>query len=414
MSCPGERNDLGSINIAASLTSHEITAPTIFVLHSAMVYSSLLHRFGDPVERVVGDALRGDVSRLLGRPGLGFPGSQPVTLCRKHLSVLESTEYMVYEKTDGVRSLLYVTADVELSKPVCYLIGRKNDYYQLKRGEDISAALNVFALQDFWQKGTLLDGEAAVLRETEGQRPQYVFVAFDCLAVAGRATLGLPHAARRVAMKPLFASLLPLADHRSGLQVCLKRALPAYRTRTVLHAIIPTLRHGNDGLVFVSRHASYSSGTDHSMFKWKPPGETTIDFKLGRQFRLPGKDHNKFSLLVHLGAGRYQHFAELKLSPSESNAILALGTLAYNSVLECFLDAAGCWRPKMNQDGNLCFRHDKKHGNHISVVGELLESMADSITEEELIRLSDKTWENLKLRVAESVMGPCAAAGIVV
>ena len=81
----------------------------------------------------------------------------------------------------------------------------------------------------------------------------------------------------------------------------------AYGIDAVFKVHLPRLRHGNDGLIFTSAEAPYTSGTDYKMLvlsflfssrlrfadadtvrcdrlKWKPPSENSIDFLLQLKF----------------------------------------------------------------------------------------------------------------------------------
>lgn len=76
-----------------------------------------LLNFGEPVEDLEFlEELRYRLwNDLLQRPTntIQFPGSQPVSFSKMHLDVLETEDYYVCEKSDGVRYLLYYTSPFE-------------------------------------------------------------------------------------------------------------------------------------------------------------------------------------------------------------------------------------------------------------------------------------------------------------
>lgn len=404
--------------------------------NSIMFPSATLQKVGDKPGYAMTRTLREDAAQLLGRRSPQFPGSQPVTLCRKHFTTLMSRDYLVYEKTDGVRCLLYLAARSTAGPGGdtiydLYLIDRKNEYYRVKDGMiTLPAAMRTSNLRH----DSLLDGELVLQRRSaDGDDLSYAYVVFDCLAVDGQAVIGDSHEIRRRLLKTFMADVLQTdgeaeeayyCPERASeeLQLQLKRPLPAHRAKVMLRRIIPQLRHGNDGLVFVRRHGRYVIGTDDSTFKWKPPGENTVDFRLqvchssddpnasSGQLAPQDRRHGpyRFQLQTHLGEGMYQNYADLHLGPEDIDAMYAAvgAATAGQAVLECFLDTCGRWRPKLEAGGSPRFRNDKMHGNHVSVLGEILQSIQDGVTEEALLSLTRPmraSWKSRRLSQAQFV-----------
>jgi mRNA guanylyltransferase len=132
------------------------------------------------------EGLRYDVAQLLGRENTRFPGAQPVSFAKKHLSELQHQEYFMCEKTDGVRCLLYLTyIDTGNGfEPSTILIDRKNNYY------DVQPPLrfpyyNAMDQPEAFLYGTLLDGELVHDRVTGQQQPRLIYYVFDCMAIDG-------------------------------------------------------------------------------------------------------------------------------------------------------------------------------------------------------------------------------------
>ncbi|KAJ1554998.1 Dcp1p-Dcp2p decapping enzyme complex alpha subunit [Cladochytrium tenue] len=77
---------------------------------------------GQPVEPRLQSQLQQIVARLFNaRRGNDFLGCQPVSFGKRHLESLESEDYFVSEKADGVRCLLFTNLNNE-KKPQSFLV----------------------------------------------------------------------------------------------------------------------------------------------------------------------------------------------------------------------------------------------------------------------------------------------------
>lgn len=124
------------------------------------------------------DSLRREVASLLNRNQLSFPGAQPVSFARKHIQELQSQDYFLCEKTDGMRYLMYFTTD-EAGEEIHYLIDRRNDYYYI-RGLHFPLPEDP-SFQRF-HTHTILDGELVEDTYPDG-RSEVKYLVFDCLFV---------------------------------------------------------------------------------------------------------------------------------------------------------------------------------------------------------------------------------------
>jgi hypothetical protein len=232
------------------------------------------------------------------QPAFRFPGPQPATLERKHIT--EAGEpgapnvrrgYNVTDKADGLRCLLYVADDGKI-----YLIDGGGRVYatgkQLDGGDDI--------------RRTVLDGEW-IRREKRG-KPISLYMSFDILAYKGsRAVADLPF------LDPAAAGLTQIkADTtRRGAMLAVDAVLSKH-TRQIVGRIPPhhdiqfgtksfmtaegealfrqaaaavlanaeDAPYNTDGLIFTPNAAPLpiGRGTWADQLKWKPPHENTIDF----------------------------------------------------------------------------------------------------------------------------------------
>jgi mRNA guanylyltransferase len=327
--------------------------------------------------------------------------------------------YYVCEKSDGIRYLLYFTAD-EAGNELHYLIDRKNDYWFIHhrnlhfpiKGDD----------QRFHTR-TLADGELVMDDGPDGTKVPR-FLVFDCLVLDGKDLMArtldkrLAYFQENV-MNPyrdLFRRY-PEELPYQAFQMAMKDMQLGYGIEKMFREVLPSLKHGNDGLIFTCRNTAYQFGTDPHILKWKPVHENTIDFRLRLAFPAaepddadradgvvePYVDYDalpRAELLVYWGdtAGGepYQPFAELHLTEDEWEALKALGDPLQNRIVECAMDESGRWRLYR-------FRDDKAEANHISTVRSVMDSIRDSVSEQELLDAAPAIKEAWKLRQAREV-----------
>lgn len=347
------------------------------------------------------------VANLIERDRTSFPGAQPISFAREHLAELQRHEYFMCEKTDGLRCLLYMAfRDMgEWFEPVTFLIDRKNNFYEVQPAFKIP----FYEFPQDTEKflfGTILDGELVHDQYPNEASPRLNFYVFDCLAVNQENVTGKTLDKRLGRFKAwvlepyhnkLKASSSP--DLRP-FALKEKKTYPPYSIRMMFDKVLPTLKHGNDGLIFTCKTTKYEFGTDRHILKWKPPHENTIDFKLrlgdfplvdaedGEEDMIPDYDAmpTSFQLLVLHGksAGNsdpYQHFANLNITPHEWELLKGLQQRLDGRIIECYRTIEGEWKYKPESDGTPRWRDDKKDANHISTVQSVLESIRDPVTE---------------------------------
>ena len=152
--------------------------------------SVVLSDIGTHLAREDADFERQNVADLLGRHNIAFPGAQPVSFARRHLTELKQHDYFMCEKTDGVRCLLYLS-EIHLNgapAEAYFLIDRKNDYYYIP-----GDSLHIPRPGDFasYHRGTLLDGEL-VLQQPKNAPKRLSYLIFDCLAIDGESVMHRP------------------------------------------------------------------------------------------------------------------------------------------------------------------------------------------------------------------------------
>lgn len=173
-----------------------------------------------------------------------FPGPQPISIERRHFPILRSKEYVVCEKTDGVRHLLVS----------CTHEGKRSVFFMNRALErtDVKIAL---------PSDTVLDGE---LLGSE-------YYVYDAIQIKGEdvAELTLPERldkARKICQGILKTPGAP--------KLKVKTMIPLKDIDQI------QLGEHTDGLIFTPVKDPVRTGTHETMFKWKPKQLNTIDFKV--------------------------------------------------------------------------------------------------------------------------------------
>jgi mRNA guanylyltransferase len=366
---------------------------------------------GDIPPAEIQEALREVVAGVLGRRQLGFPGAQPVSFGRRHFLELKERDYFLCEKTDGVRCLLWLDVDSE-GNEAAYLIDRKNTYYLLPpdRTHFPTADDPTFVK---CHRATLMDGELVydTIEGPHGMERKLRYLVFDLLALEGENIMQKTLSSRlgklrQFVTKPYddwraaYAQANPEYFQSLPFELVFKSMEMPYALTLMFKDKLRKLPHGNDGLIFTCQETPYTCGTDEHIIKWKPPHENTIDFRLnllvdsfptydpedGIPELTPDYDAMPvFELLVLCKQHEYQRFDRLFMTDEEWEAMKKINQLLDGRILECYRDEHGRWRMKREADGSPRFRDDKENPNHVSVVQKVLDSIADGVTEEELI-----------------------------
>lgn len=189
-----------------------------------------------------------------GGPSRRFPGSQPISIEYKHFDILRKNDYVVCEKTDGVRFMLL--AFMYGNHKVCTLINRALDVF----------LCNLTFRRPFYD-GTILEGE--LYEDT--------FFIYDCLQESG-VTVGHKNFIDRLEYcEKASKKLLALKNDATKLKVKTFHLMCDYKY--FLNDYLPTVKQEIDGLIFTPINCPIKMGTHETMFKWKPRDKNTIDFK---------------------------------------------------------------------------------------------------------------------------------------
>ncbi|KAJ3023144.1 UNVERIFIED_CONTAM: putative fatty-acid--CoA ligase FadD10 [Siphonaria sp. JEL0065] len=336
---------------------------------------------GTPVQSQRLTELRIHMARLFGmevsdRREPRFPGAQPVSFNKSHLSLLEEENFFVSEKADGIRCLLITTKDPLTGQPETFLVDRKNAYYKINLPLPKPEDINTF------QNDTVLDGEL-VLDVDHGVEILW-FLLFDCMILMGQSLIDKPFTKRlgrlkEFVVKPFQQLYRQDRRYRDSLpfRFDVKPLQLSYHVGQVFE-MIPKLKHKNDGVIFTSSIAPYAIGTCQKMLKWKPSEENTVDFKLD------GPDiEGRYTISLWKG-GKDGHLTrKLTLFPKAKLTIANrwyYNPPGYGKIIECRYDPnwPGQWRFSR-------FRDDKENANHETVYFSIMDSIRDNVEQSEIV-----------------------------
>ncbi|GAW01349.1 mRNA capping enzyme [Lentinula edodes] len=139
--------------------------------------------------------LKSFVARLCQLENERFPGSQPVSFGTRDLLKLESQDFWVCEKSDGIRVLMFVLFDQNGQK--VFLIDRHNTYRELTGlfFPHHESPLNPL-------RNTLVDGELVIDVDPRTRREITRFLVFDCLVVDNQNNRISPYVSQEIERMP--------------------------------------------------------------------------------------------------------------------------------------------------------------------------------------------------------------------
>ena len=188
-----------------------------------------------------------------------FPGPQPISIERQHFPTLQNGDYVVCEKTDGVRyALICLTFE---GKQLAFLINRALQLTPVKLAFPKRAYL-----------GTLIDGELV---------DNSIFMVYDGMMIYGENIMTL-NFTDRISRTEMFVKGI-MKIKKDKIQIKMKQFFSTRKIKTFLEDYLPQITYKTDGLVFTPINDPIRIGTHETMFKWKPQNLNTIDFQVKRR-----------------------------------------------------------------------------------------------------------------------------------
>ncbi|CAG8540998.1 8940_t:CDS:10 [Dentiscutata erythropus] len=205
-----------------------------------------------------------------------FPGTQPVDFELCHFDLLESEEYFVRDKTDGKRYIMFFTAK---DGGTVFMLDESNKFRFLTNFK-LPLRHNPNAIHD----ETMMDGE--IVMEIDDNKKCLRYLIFDLMVLNGSILIERPYNKRMGMLKqdviePLNAALKrnPELEKRMPFTMEIKSMELSYGLINTLQKI-PSLKYGNDGLIFVPVNHPYEPDICHKLLLWKPINQMFVSFKI--------------------------------------------------------------------------------------------------------------------------------------
>tara|TARA_R110002072_G_scaffold157128_7_gene307648 strand:+ start:1099 stop:2001 length:903 start_codon:yes stop_codon:yes gene_type:complete len=273
-----------------------------------------------------------------------FPGTLPVSVERRHFSVLQNNMYVVCEKSDGLRYNL-----------VCTKIEKKRVAFLVNRSFQMMPVQLCFPRNA--HEGTVLDGELINGKE---------FIAYDAVQVGG---VDVKHMnlIDRIGYAENFITGI-MYSKKDKYTISLKKFYPLYMMQEYITEHLPTVNHTSDGFIFTPVTEPVKTLTHERMFKWKPFEQITIDFKMKR------KNTDIWGLYL-LDRGQLIYESEI---PDDGQP-----WMGEDVIVECgYVTGNGwrCWKP-------IHIRTDKSHPNNRKTYYRTLKNIKENIQLKEFVNL---------------------------
>lgn len=350
-----------------------------------VIDENLLYSLKEIVIKMCSPDLQGPIPEsFYGR----FPGSKPVSMYKRDLPFLKQKKYWVCEKSDGVRAM------VLLMENGIYFVDLMFNFWHISIDEvRFPTRKNLNANHN----KTLLDGEIVFNHHYQ----KYCFMIFDIIACNQQRKIGkleerlssiwteLVEPWRKLYREDMYGNLpfIPMG----------KLFFPVESVDKVLckiehhedkegHRYIyrdKNRYNENDGVVFTPDDYEYKAGKAITTKKWKWPKINTVDFliKVENEKKYENQRNPRQVFKLYL-MGQKQVVPYRQVHFDNKCVTRLLDDLAQIEKREAIVECSyieGDWRYHR-------LRQDKDKPNYYSVVLQIMESIIDNVTVEELRR----------------------------
>lgn len=304
-----------------------------------------------------------------------FPGSHPVSLERKDLEFLKKNQddFLVSLKSDGVRYILYMTLRPNTNTPVCFLIDRSRNMYEIE----------VWAPEEYYN-GTIIDGELLWNLNNENTT---TFLAFDLVKFKGKMYTKQPYTRRLQTLNDIIfdddtahtleeiEDIIEEKDSMVSMNNLYNLKFKAKRFTSLNMLYVQwNDRHStvyrHDGLIFTKNKDEYKHGSaNYNTFKWKPC--YSIDVVINNE-EVYINEHNTDGLL------KLDCILDRKISIIKNKIVFN-----ENDVLECDIKL----KNEVFELFPMRTRADKKYPNTLKTIISACTGLLDNVTIDELCQL---------------------------
>ena len=188
-----------------------------------------------------------------------FPGPQPISIERRHMTLLNNNKYLACEKSDGTRIAL-----------VC--LGWANKRYCVAVNRSMNMRVLKLSLPKSAYKGTILDTE---LVDTKSGKPH--LMVYDAVLISGTLVKNDNLTQRLEQTQRFVSGIMKLKS--DTVVIKLKTFYPLDTMDKLIHDVRGNkFEYENDGLIFTPINEPVRMGTHETLFKWKERDKNTIDF----------------------------------------------------------------------------------------------------------------------------------------
>jgi mRNA capping enzyme, catalytic domain/mRNA capping enzyme, C-terminal domain len=286
-----------------------------------------------------------------------FPGPLPVSLEIRNFSKLKNLPYVISVKSDGTRFFLLNF------KGQCYMIDR---------------TFKVSEVSIKFKGGTMLfDGE--LVRTNSGT---WSYMIHDCICISDNNISAEYFDQRYEAIQHAYDNFY-LKDPpgfeiaKSYIKLNVKTFFKFDKKGIELFkAYLQNVDHKTDGYIITPIEQPIHTGTQHTLFKWKPVESHTFDFRITN-------DNTRYTSYI-IDKNKEIPYGEVaSTAPGGIEFGIALKKIGYKSgdIVEC------SYNKSIDSFDPILVRSDKSHPNNLNTIEKTLLNIREAITEETLFGL---------------------------
>ena len=310
-----------------------------------------------------------------------FPAANPMSIEHTDFKRLAEEDFLAALKTDGVRYLLLLTTKPNSSDPIALMVDRTQTFYEVE----------IWANEDFFEKGSLFDGELVWENNT------LTYLIFDVILCKGVLCTRLSYRER---VRIVHSTVLCVSSSHSDDSVeqmlfeenkflarnnahdmCVvpKKCVPKAHLQTLWEERVHC-NHRNDGIIFTLNTAPVEIGTTNSILKWKPLHSIDVFIALvDNDWRIFANSNNSSDMVDITDTRVNDHL--LRLAP---NRLIELMRVRQPCVVECavVIKNNDCISLVAERE-----RTDKPSPNTLNTISATIRNVQESITSKDLMRL---------------------------